>query len=70
MEQAQNLPATTVLVKAAGPIIIPSKCIVTKADGTVEEKEKVSLCGCGASANKPYCDGAHKQLISTDNKTV
>jgi len=23
-------------------------------------KELVALCRCGASANKPFCDGAHK----------
>lgn len=70
MEQQQETPGTAVLIKAAGPIVVASKCIVTKADGTVDVKEKVSFCGCGASANKPYCDGSHKQLISAENKTV
>ncbi|MCO4812798.1 MAG: CDGSH iron-sulfur domain-containing protein, partial [Gammaproteobacteria bacterium] len=23
---------------------------------------RVALCRCGASANKPFCDGAHKQV--------
>ncbi len=51
-----------ILIKAAGPIVISSKCVITKADGTVDIKEKTSLCGCGASANKPYCDGSHKNV--------
>ena len=31
------------------------------ADGEqVVEKERFSLCRCGHSQNKPFCDGAHK----------
>jgi CDGSH iron-sulfur domain-containing protein 3 len=32
------------------------------SDGREEliEKPRVSLCRCGHSANKPFCDGAHK----------
>jgi CDGSH-type Zn-finger protein len=40
-----------------------------KTDATSETKEKVALCRCGASANKPYCDGSHASIEwdDTDN---
>lgn len=28
----------------------------------VVEKPRVSLCRCGHSANKPFCDGTHKSV--------
>ena len=44
-----------------GPLIVKGHITVKKADGSTEEKENmVAFCRCGASANKPYCDGAHK----------
>lgn len=45
-----------------GPILINEKTEIKKPDGTVEEKEKVALCRCGASQNKPYCDGEHNKI--------
>ena len=50
-------------VIANGPLIVHTDIKVEKADGTTEIKEKrASFCRCGASANKPFCDGAHKQI--------
>jgi CDGSH-type Zn-finger protein len=28
----------------------------------LEEGRAISLCRCGASANKPYCDGTHARI--------
>ncbi len=44
-----------------GPIKVEGVLQLCAADGSVvERKDTMFLCRCGASANKPYCDGAHK----------
>jgi uncharacterized Fe-S cluster protein YjdI len=54
-------------IKPNGPILVQTSCAVTKPDGSVEIREGVTaLCRCGASANKPYCDGAHKKIEFKD----
>jgi len=53
---------TKVTVVPNGPLMVEGTISVTKADGANEIKEAKSfLCRCGHSANKPYCDGAHKK---------
>ena len=34
----------------------------------LEVGKKVALCRCGASENKPYCDGSHKAISFIDEK--
>ncbi len=46
-----------------GPYIVKGLVRIVSADGdTVMVREKVALCRCGASANKPFCDGSHKAV--------
>ncbi|NDW19488.1 CDGSH iron-sulfur domain-containing protein [Dysgonomonas sp. 216] len=45
-----------------GPILVDGKVELTLSDGTVVEKDKLHLCRCGASNNKPYCDGSHVKI--------
>jgi CDGSH-type Zn-finger protein len=43
-----------------GPIWVRGGIPVTAADGTpYEVRNRVALCRCGASSNKPFCDGSH-----------
>ncbi len=51
---------TKVEVLENGPLLIYGTLKVTYKDGTEETKNKTTaFCRCGASANKPFCDGAH-----------
>ena len=48
-------------VMTDGPLIVKNLERVFKSSGdTIDVGAKVALCRCGASANKPYCDGSHK----------
>ncbi|MFC2062756.1 CDGSH iron-sulfur domain-containing protein [Chloroflexota bacterium] len=43
-----------------GPIWVRGGTLVESADGsTYETRNRVALCRCGKSSNKPFCDGSH-----------
>jgi CDGSH-type Zn-finger protein len=45
-----------------GPLWVTGGVTITCSDGTaLEARNRVTLCRCGASANKPLCDGSHKE---------
>lgn len=44
----------------SGPLWVRGCIPVVSADGTpYEVRNRVTLCRCGASRNKPFCDGSH-----------
>lgn len=51
----------------AGPLWVRGGIPVTGADGeTYEVRNRVTLCRCGASKNKPFCDGSHASIGFTE----
>lgn len=48
----------TLTVMPAGPVIFSGPVEVRGVDGA-RRCRKGALCRCGASATKPFCDGAH-----------
>ena len=51
---------TKVEVLENGPLLVYGTLKVTDKDGNSENKSKTTaFCRCGASGNKPYCDGSH-----------
>ncbi len=60
-----DLPASIGVVKdpaegVGGPLWVRGGIEVVSADGAAYEiRNRVTLCRCGASGNKPFCDGSH-----------
>ena len=51
---------TKVEVTENGPLLVYGTLRVVDKDGNEETKNRTTaFCRCGASQNKPYCDGAH-----------
>jgi CDGSH-type Zn-finger protein len=51
----------------SGPLWLRGGVPVAAADGTeYERRNRVTVCRCGASANKPFCDGTHAAIGFSD----
>ena len=58
-------PQVTILVRHNGPLVVEGPFRLTDADGTeyvLEPGKKYSLCRCGGSTRKPFCDGTHSRI--------
>jgi CDGSH-type Zn-finger protein len=54
---------TKITVMSNGSLRIEGDFEIVDKDGNVYDlggRQKISLCRCGMSANKPFCDGSHK----------
>jgi 3-phenylpropionate/trans-cinnamate dioxygenase ferredoxin subunit len=46
-----------------GPYIVKGEVEITDAEGNRYPVEKrMALCRCGASTEKPFCDGTHSKI--------
>jgi len=53
--------AADVAVVPDGPLFVSGGVTVTRSDGTVlEQRNRMTLCRCGESGDKPLCDGSHQ----------
>ena len=48
-----------VLVSRNGPLFVQGRIELVATNGSVKQETRLTLCRCGASAHKPYCDNAH-----------
>ncbi|MGD2083916.1 MAG: ferritin-like domain-containing protein [Chromatiales bacterium] len=56
-----------IAVTPDGPLWLTGGIPFLRSDGHTEEiRGRVTLCRCGRSANKPYCDGTHLEAGFTD----
>lgn len=53
----------TVTPQPNGPLKVSGAIEIVSGTGrTINRTTTAALCRCGASANKPYCDGSHKKI--------
>jgi uncharacterized Fe-S cluster protein YjdI/CDGSH-type Zn-finger protein len=51
--------ATTVTPIRDGPLLVKGRIDVRRDDGTTETLPRATLCRCGESQHKPFCDNQH-----------
>jgi CDGSH-type Zn-finger protein len=57
-------------MKCSGPLWVRGGIPIESADGTpYEVRNRVTLCRCGASDNKPFCNGSHASVKFKDGLT-
>jgi CDGSH-type Zn-finger protein len=60
--------AINIVPKKNGPYLVTgdlSELNLADADGNkydISGKQTIALCRCGASVNKPFCDGQHSKI--------
>jgi len=55
----------TITAKPNGPLRVEGPIKLINSDGKeidLTGKPAISLCRCGASTNKPFCDGTHSKI--------
>jgi len=65
--------STRILVRSNGPYVIEGEMTVVDATEKgfgLGGRTKISLCRCGQSGNKPFCDGTHAKVGFQDACTA
>lgn len=57
--QEEHRGSTKVTPIRDGPLIVVGEIQVTRDNGTVEVLPRATLCRCGESRHKPFCDNQH-----------
>ena len=64
-ENSESPPEGVVIrLRDDGPLVVSGPVTIIDAEGNTFEipggKGNSALCRCGKSANRPFCDGAHR----------
>lgn len=61
-----NEPNVKIKVNKNGPLLLKGEVELSLSDGSSKVEKNIALCRCGASDNKPYCDGSHSKIGFND----
>lgn len=52
-----------------GPYVVKGLKRFSNKNGAIDSEDTIALCRCGASENKPFCDGTHAKIGFTSKKS-
>ncbi len=62
---------TKITVNSNGSLKVEGDFVICDSQGNeygLQGRTSLGLCRCGLSANKPFCDGAHREKFDHDSK--
>ena len=59
----------TITIRANGSLRVQGAVLIGADGEVITERESYSLCRCGQSQDKPFCDGTHRECGFTDEGT-
>ncbi len=54
--------SVTITIRENGPLVVEGEFKLVDAQGNEIPVMKRSLCRCGGSTTKPFCDGTHSKI--------
>ena len=59
----------TIAIKPNGSLRVTGATLIGADGEVITDKDSFSLCRCGASKDKPFCDGSHREVGFEDPGT-
>ncbi len=66
-QQEVGTDKTSITAVPGGPLYLRGQLKIALPDGEALEETRAALCRCGASKNKPFCDGSHSEVGFDDD---
>jgi uncharacterized Fe-S cluster protein YjdI/CDGSH-type Zn-finger protein len=68
--QHMTTGAVAIAVEKDGPYHVTNMALAADFNGAGASRAKYSLCRCGLSKNKPFCDGTHHDAAWSDGNSA
>ena len=65
---APSSPKPNITAAPDGPYLVKDLATLSNQRGPIETRPVIALCRCGASSNKPFCDGSHWSIEFQDEQ--